>query len=131
MIDKYLFIIAMNHAGSTVARQVFGQHPNVIDMPVAEEGHMFMGDDGPPIPNKVGCAGLWSQRPDLYSDPNQYDWSKIEESWRKVWSRNVKYNYVSNRVLLEKTPSDIMRLDLIKDYFAEQSRFFIIIRNTF
>lgn len=123
---KYLFIIAMNHAGSTVLEQIISTKENVVDMPVAEEGHVFMKEHGPPLPREIGCVGFWSSREDIYSDPKNYNWPEIEKNWLRIWKTNRKYS--DDAFLLEKTPVNIMRLDMMHDYF-ENAVFLNMVRD--
>jgi Sulfotransferase family len=133
--EKFLFIICMNNSGSTLLERVLSRCRNVVGLPApGGPDHQVNGQrfvkEYMPSPDRLKCRRIWSEQAAILQDESRYQWSLIKQIWRKQWALNPKFEIASPRLLLEKSPPNIFRAQMLQKHF-ENSFFVLMQRNPY
>jgi len=107
-MNKYLFVLCPPYSGSTVLWQVLRTSQQISALP--REGQYL-------DPVKA------IMRADPWNPDHTLPWPQIKEEWRKIWD-------TAKRVLLEKSPPNLIRAKAIADAFAP-CWFIVMIRDPY
>jgi hypothetical protein len=126
---EHIFIAAPNSSGSSLLYSVLSTSPNVSTITQSKINRIAEGFsqgivDGSiaPIPTKKE-KGIFSKGCEKYQDKKNYNWKKIKKLWYNNWN-------LEKHILLEKTPTNIYRLDILKEQFPF-TKFILMIRNPY
>lgn len=99
---KYLFILSPPYSGSTLLTQVLSTSKNVScnNHIATMEGQLLPG-----VRDFMYKKNRWNKN-------INYDWKKIKSIWMKYWD-------LSKPILMDKTTTNIMRVDEIKKSFKD------------
>lgn len=113
-LNKYLFILSPPYCGSTLLNQIISQSKHVsVNNPLHSR-------EGQQLPEIKSMTYYFKRRwePEL-----PFDWKYRYSVWHKYWDRRKK-------ILLEKSPANLVRAKQIPDYF-NPSYFIIMVRNPY
>ena len=135
--NKHLFILCMNNSGSTMLHSYLSKCNRVIQLPkkhglehitTSFEGHL-LAKDYMPTPNDLGVIAVFSKMQHVFEDSDNYNWDKIKEMWTGLWRKSSSWGE-SDKVLLEKSPPDLLRADLLNENFPN-SNFIVMVRDPY
>lgn len=127
----YLFLLVPNGSGSTWLQNVISLCGNCVSFSPGLDGKgvcALLGGTGA-YPNQE-INKLFSEKREMWGNPEEYSWELIKILWNKVWSENQHYETADPRVYLEKTPQAIYVSDMYIEHF-DNVRFIIMIRNPY
>lgn len=133
--DKLLFIVCMNHSGSTWMQNIFLNCKRAVGFvnarrPHNVEGQSLIGNKKYPSDLSLKCANIWSEKAGKYQN---LDWTTIEKRWRKEWKASPKFKKAKPlpRILVEKSPPNALLAQEIWKHFGELAHFVIMVRNPY
>lgn len=110
---KFLFILCPEYCGSTLLQEILSTSP------VVSPNNIFGTREGQSLPEfreMVNYKKRW--------DPDyEYPWQDIKRIWLKYWD-------TSKLFLLDKSPPNLLRADVIQEFF-DPSYFIIMVRNPY
>lgn len=135
-MDTHIFVTTGNNSGSTILVNLLSWCKNVVTFPrnsheevwtIAEGQHVAQGH----MPDfKLSNIGLvWTENLDRIQNNGNYNWDLIKKAWDVEWRKHENYHNL-NRVLVEKSPHNIGRVDILSDAFPN-SWFLIQVRNPY
>ncbi len=94
------------------------------------EGQSLVGNKHYPSDISLKCANIWSEKAGKYQN---LDWALIEKKWRKEWKDSPKFKKVKPlpRILIEKSPPNVLLAQEIWKHFGKLAHFVIIVRNPY
>lgn len=101
-----LFLMIPNNSGSTLMANILLTSKN-CDHVFPLEGQFNPKFKGP-RPDKLGVAGLFTEKEEIFSDENYYDWEHNKTIWKSRLDKSIT---------IEKSPSSILRSDMYPKYF--------------
>ncbi len=135
MSRKHLFIVCMNNSGSTLLHNYLSKCALMVPLPrlkkniaTSSEGHNHVGKSMP-HPRDYNMLGVWTERPQIISEPNKYNWPAIRNSWNKAWKSSGK-NIVDGSIFLEKSPPNVLRAHMLEKHFSD-AHFIVMVRNPY
>lgn len=112
--NKYLFILGATHAGTTLLNEILSSSKNASSN---NNEHTREGQLLPTVTDHMFAhKRQWEE--DLH-----FDWHFIRHEWRKYWD-------VTRKVLIEKSPPNLLRAREIESVF-EPAYFLIFVRNPY
>ncbi len=122
---KYLFIAIPNNSGSNYVKRQIGRCKKAI---LIESGQKLFGQAGlGPKP----VSQVWSLTPNIYNNPDNYQWDKIKELWNEHWQRNPKYDEKDpQQILVESSQGHPIRTEMLTQHF-EDCGFILSLRNPY
>lgn len=129
MDEKHLFVVAVNNSGSTLLNGALARCRNAVALP----------DEGQKAPNiekymptapALGIRGIWTEARSILENPANYDWPAIRAIWNEQWRQHPNYATAQPRVLVEKTPANVLRADLLQEQFPNAA-FLVVVRNPY
>jgi hypothetical protein len=114
-----VFIVPLNSSGSTLLELLIATSNKVSSLGM-EGQHLvksFM-----PYPPTLGCGGRWTEKEAIFRNANNYDWPSIKRVWGSKWG--------DKEILLEKSPPNVLRCDLLAGQFPN-IKFVFLIRNPY
>lgn len=129
-VDKpVIFICLPNNSGSTPLMHAMSRSPDICGH--NGEGQVFVEKRAKyPTAKDMDAERLWT-RPDAVTeirDPASYDWPAIKAVWHDRWKLGKCYS--TCKFLLEKTPSNIARIDMLRSEFSG-AKFVVGARNPY
>jgi hypothetical protein len=127
----------MNNGGSTMLHEYLSKCSLVVPLPrrkdksssaTSSEGHV-LARDFMPSPYKLGVGAMWTEKSSEFENDKNYDWESIKNTWEGGWRRSDKWSD-EGVVLLEKSPPNVIRANLLQDNF-ENSYFILMVRNPY
>jgi hypothetical protein len=111
----YLFLAIPNFCGSTLFYELIKTCTDVSALPnikdsIVSEGNMFCPKQ---YKNLLGPHSIEANMEHVYSDPENYNWTRIKEVWDSIW----EYQNSSASLRVQKTPADIYRIKQINEHF--------------
>jgi hypothetical protein len=129
--EVYLFIVCANNSGSTLLNRVLATSKNIVDLEY--EGQEYIDVTGlnvMPLPWNLDCRRVWTERTEIFEDKSNYNWEIIRYIWTSYWKNNPKYHTANPRILLEKSPPNVVRTKILEEEF-ENSYFIVMVRNPY
>jgi len=122
---NYLFIVIPNNSGSNYVKRQIGRCRKAV---LIESGQKLFGKAGlGPKPQ----SQIWSLSPEIYGNPDNYQWKKIEELWTEHWKQSPKYDgNDTDLVLVENSQAHPIRTGMLAEHF-ENCFFIFAIRNPY
>lgn len=120
---KYIFVAIPNNSGSTLIHDTICSSKKVACM--RTEGQ-FLVAKGVMPDSKTLFARRWSVIKDILQNESLYKWDVIKENWHAVWARSGE----DKTVMLEKSPPNVMRAEMMEKQFPGSS-FVLGIRNPY
>ena len=122
-IMKHLFILSPNNSGSTLLHNFLSTSPNLAHLDYKEgQDVSWYG----PHPLRRNASRLFTRIENELKDEKRYDWNKIKKGWNIIWEKNNP----NALVRLEKSPTNICRVNILKKEF-ENCFFIIMPRNPY
>lgn len=135
MSNKHLFIVCMNNGGSTLLHHYLSNCNSVVILPrtnpeqaTSSEGHNHVGS-AMPHPRKHNMLGVWTEKPSIINNDKNYNWKVIKQRWLQGWRRSAGRS-LENMVLLEKSPPNVIRAELLQKHFPN-SYFIVMVRDPY
>ncbi len=125
MSNKVLHLNVMNNSGSTLLYNLISMCENSVFL--KREGQSYAGVLKNEYDLKV--PRIFSVKRKEIEHPDTYNLDKLKDSWMKEWRKNSKYSD-SGKVLIQKSPSDVYRVDLLNDMFPN-SYHIVMVRNPY
>lgn len=122
---KYLFVTIPNNSGSTMVYRWLGKKSSQTAW-LKEEGQSFFRKKSGPVAFHYKVQGIWTEKPDIFTNQELYKWNKIKEEWNKRWRKNN----LTAKVLVEKSPPNVLRAQLLQETFPN-SYFLLGMRNPY
>jgi hypothetical protein len=119
-IPKHIFIISSSNSGSTMLSKYISNCSKVSSF--NKEGQ-FLNFSGPNPRNKNTTKHLYLETYNIYNNETNYNWESIKKSWYKHWD-------TKKPILLEKSPTNITRIDMLTKYFPNV-KFIFLVRNPY
>ncbi|MDB5255500.1 MAG: sulfotransferase [Chitinophagaceae bacterium] len=121
--EKWVFIAGCPNSGTTLLHEILAQHPAIGSMP--EEGQFCT--DQLISPYSLGVSRVWMQKIDFFYLNDETGSSKINiNKLKRQWA--LHYDDVSKPILIEKSPTNAVRLRWLQKHFSK-SYFIGIYRN--
>jgi len=124
----HLFLLVPNDSGSTWLQNNISHCRNCVSFSEGLDGKGGVANTHA-YPNQE-INKLFSEKKEMWGDPEEYSWELIKLLWNKIWSENQHYETADPRVYLEKTPQAIYVSDMYVEHF-DNVRFIISIRNPY
>jgi hypothetical protein len=117
---NYLFLAIPNFCGSTLTHNLLATCPEVASLtdirPNAPkgivEGNVCANEGYVPIDVSRSLEALSAT---AFNDPSKYDWLLIKSKWDANWIESKP----NATIRMQKTPSDIFRVQLMVEYFPD------------
>jgi hypothetical protein len=119
-IPNHVFIISSSNSGSTMLSKYISNCSNVSSF--NREGQ-FLNFSGPNPRNKNTTKHLYLETYNIYNNEKNYNWESIKKSWYNNWD-------TEKPICLEKSPTNITRIDMLKKHFPNV-KFIFLIRNPY
>jgi Aspartyl/Asparaginyl beta-hydroxylase/Sulfotransferase family len=122
-MKMHLFLLVPNNSGSSVLHDLIATSSEVAVLP--GEGQFCPNFIGP-LASTFKVAHFFTKKEEIFRNKNNYQWNIISNQWRALW----KQNNSDAKILLQKSPPDILRTDMLLETF-EDTKFIIMIRNPY
>jgi hypothetical protein len=123
----YLFLAIPNFCGSTLIHNILETSPNIKPLKYSKDTKNGIVEGNVLVKigynNLAGPHSIEANMEHIYSDPTNYNWPLIKQSWDKKWGDSPK-------IKIQKTPADIFRITQIQKYF-ENLRWIVSVRNPY
>lgn len=119
----HLFLLVPNNCGSSVLHDLIATSCDVAILP--GEGQFCPNFIGP-LASMFGVAHYFTKKEEIFRNKNNYEWQVISDHWHALW----KQNNMNAKILLQKSPPDILRANMLLDTFSN-TKFIIMIRNPY
>ncbi|MEO1517013.1 MAG: sulfotransferase [Bacteroidota bacterium] len=110
---RFVFVLCPTYCGSTLMQELLSTSPQV------SANNVFGVREGLSLPQ---VRKLFDYR-QLWTDGYEMPWLAIRAEWMKYWDR-------SRAILLEKSPSNILQMQPLAQYFAPSS-FVLMVRHPY
>lgn len=117
---KHVFILAQNSSGSSILYWTLGDCKKATRF--TKEGPAYALEY---MPNhrKIGNLDLFSEKKDILSDAERFNWKKIKENWEKIWDK-------TKPIKVEKSTPSIFYANMYNDNF-QNPHFIILTRSPY
>ena len=125
LIRTHLFVICPNNSGSTFLKFALATSKRTWNL--AREGQHTFGFAGPSA-RKLGRR-VWASKQewiDVYTNPENYDWSKSQRAWYFQASSRDK----TAKIFVEKSPTFLLVVKQLVEHF-KNARFLFMVRNPY
>jgi hypothetical protein len=119
--DRWIFVVGCYNSGTTLLHRIMGRHPRIGAM--SQEGTLLT--DALPKPEDFGWTRMWCE---CLEEMRRAQWpdaaaqaARVRRQW-SVWYPRGSEN------LLEKSPSNVVRMAFLQEHFRPAS-FICIVRN--
>jgi len=129
----YLFLAIPNFCGSTLVHSLLETVPSVVPLTCKKqygkddfvEGNCIVGNRGYRKFN-LGPHSIEANMLHVHQNPKNYDWAFIKEVWEQNW---IASNYLAT-IKLQKTPSDVLRMEIMNKAFPD-AMWILSVRNPY
>lgn len=112
-----VFIVAPNNSGSTMLHNLIATSSQVSILP--DEGQYCWGGGHGPAPLPLGVKHIFALKESVFTNEDSYDWINIKREWNKLWDQ-------TKPILLEKSPPNVVRVDMLKREFPDCKLIFMM-----
>jgi len=129
----YLFLAIPNFCGSTLVHSLLETVPSVVPLTRNKqygkddfvEGNCIVGNRGY-RKFTLGPHSIEANMLHVHQNPKNYDWDFIKEVWEQNW---IASNYLAT-IKLQKTPSDVLRMEIMNKAFPD-AMWILSVRNPY
>lgn len=129
---NYLFLAIAPYSGSTILHNYLAKCKNVVKLTFPHkqetgviEGNVAIERQYYYLNNKLEIPGVPGNYVNVLKDPANYDWQNIKNAWDKNWAESNPEALIR----LQKTPTDLYRVQLMQPYF--EAKWIISVRNPY
>jgi hypothetical protein len=83
-----------------------------------------------PSVGRLGVGRIWSEAAAVLEDSANYDWFLVKAAWIREWSEDPKSMTAARPVYVEKSPPDLLRVEMLEREFPPAS-FLVMVRNPY